>query len=450
MIKEKQSADDFRAALETIGAETVHIGLPDVEAELRHKSVSAEKAVKLARNGYAFCEVVHYWTIDEKQFVETAFPDRPATLRADTLRKYPFEDRAAFCIADFTGDFGAKSPRNLLLSQLAEAGRLGYTVQSAFEFEFNLFDETRAEMKANGYRNPRHFAPENRTYSLQTAAVHAELIDGLRKTMTTLDVPLDAIHSEMGPGFFEAPLSYAAGVRAADNAVLFKNFARAYFARKGLVAGFMAKVSQALPGNSGHMHLSLRDRDGRPAFADPDDPQGISKTCRHFIGGVNRLMPELLLMCSHTVNAYKRLVPGTWAPVMPSWGVQNRTAALRVINDSPEATRVEFRVPSADSNPYTTLAMCLAAGLYGIREKIDPGPAAEGSVYDLPYVAQKALPRDLGEAVERFAASKAARALFGPEFVTMYAAIRRKEFQDYCDYLREITPWEIERYLGIV
>ena len=123
---------------------------------------------------------------------------------------------------------------------------------------------------------------------------------------------------------------------------------------------------------------------------------------------------------------------------------------MRVINDTPEATRIEFRVPSADSNPYTALAMCIAAGLYGIHEKIDPGPAAQGSVYDMPYVAEKALPRNLGEATERFAESRIAHELFGSDFVTMYAAIRRKEYQDYCDYLKEISPWEIERYLGIV
>jgi len=439
-----------QGVFETFDATTVHIGLPDVEAEFRHKAVDVTKANKLARDGYAFCEVVNYWTIDERPFQETAFPDRPAKLHLDTVRKYPFAQNAAFCIADFNGEWGRRSPRNVLLGQLEEARKDGYLVQSAFEYEYNVFSETREEMKAKGFRNLRHFAPENRLYSLQTAAVYADLFDGLKTTMECLDVPLDAMHSELGPGFFEVPLRHTEGIRAADNAAIFKNFCRAYFARHGLLAGFMSKFSKDLSGNSGHVHLSLKDAQGRPVFSDPQRTHGISDSLRHFIGGVIHLMPELLLMCSHTVNAYKRLVPGAWAPVTPSWGIQNRTAALRVINDTSEATRVEFRVPSADANPYTTLAMFLAAGLYGMRNAIDPGEPTEGSVYEVANNDRQMFPSDLGEATDRFSQSPHAERMFGKEFVEMYTAIRRKEFQDYSDYLTEITPWEIERYLGIV
>jgi len=448
--KEQRPSNNFQEALAALDAKIVHIGLPDLDAELRHKSVSADKAIKLAQHGYAFCEILYYWTINQKQLVETTFPDQPATLHTDTLRQYPFENNAAFCLADFSGNFAEKSPRQLLQRQLIQAEQLGYQVQSAFEFEFNLFSQSRSQMKENGWRDLKHFAPDNRAYSLQTAAVHTDLIEGFRQCMQTLDIPLDAVHAEKGPGFFEAPLSYVCGIRAADNAVLFKNFARAYFARNGILSGFMAKLSQDLPGNSGHMHLSLIDKEGNPVFADVNDPQRISQTCRYFIGGLVRLLPELTLMCSHTVNAYKRLIPGTWAPIMSSWGIQNRTAAVRVINDYPKATRIEFRVPAADTNPYTALAMCLAAGLYGIREKIDPGEAAIDSVYDLPIDDSAVLPKDLSEAVERFTASKAAHVLFGSDFVQMYAAIRGKEAEDYAAYLREVSPWELERYLGIV
>ena len=443
-------AEEFAGRLREMEAGTVHIGMVDAEGEFRLKSVNAQKAVKLVREGYQFCEVLHYWTVDENPFLETAFPDQPAAIDVSTLRTYPFAENEAFCIADFSGTFGARSSRNVLQAQLDELAKEGLSLLSAFEFEFNLFSESREEMAQRGYASPRSFAPENRTYSLQTAAVHADLLKGLERTMSTLDVPLDALHSELGPGFFEAPLTYSKGMRSADNAAIFKNFARAYFAKQGLVAGFMAKLSLDLPGNSGHVHLSLRDTAGKPVFSDSSDQHGISETCRHFMGGVNLLLPEMMAMVAGTVNAYKRIRPGTWAPVMPSWGVQNRTCALRVINDTPEATRVEFRVPAADANPYATLAFLAGAGLHGIRNRIDPGPALEGNGYALPYDAEAALPRSLGEAARRLAGSARARMLFGDSFVDSHSALRAKEHADYEAYLDQISPWEIKRYLGIV
>lgn len=449
-MKAGSDAEIFASKLKEMGARNVHIGMVDAEGEFRHKAVDAEKAVKLVREGYSFCEVLYYWTLNEVPFRQTAFPDRPAFIDVDSLRPYPFGTDAAFCIADFGGDFGRRSSRNVLRGLIDQLADDGLTLYSAFEFEFNLFAESRAQMAERGFANPKSFAPENRTYSLQTAAVYSDLIEGLKDTMTGLEVPLDALHSELGPGFFEAPLTYSKGLRGADNAAIFKNFARAYFARNGIVAGFMAKLSQSLPGNSGHLHVSLRDAEGRPVFVDSGDPHGISDRCRHFIGGVNLLMPELLAMVAGTVNSYKRLIPGTWAPTMPSWGIQNRTCAQRVINDKPDATRVEFRVPAADANPYATLAFCLGAGLYGMRNRIDPGAPVEGNAYALTCDPSKALPRNLGEAAERLAGSAHAREIFGEDFIETYAAIRQKENADYQTHLNEISPWEINRYLGIV
>ncbi|WP_208948584.1 hypothetical protein [Segnochrobactrum spirostomi] len=158
-------------------------------------------------------------------------------------------------------------------------------------------------------------------------------------------------------------------------------------------------------------------------------------------------MPEMLAMCSHTVNAYKRMVPGAWAPTAANWGVQNRTAAVRVINDAPEATRVEFRVPSADTNPYLSLAMCLGAGLWGIRNEIEPPPGSRANLYAATPDPAAVFPSDLGRGAERFAASAPARALFGDAFVDAFAAARR--FED-AEYRRHVSPWEIRRYLEVV
>jgi glutamine synthetase len=447
MPKSPDTNKSFETKLQEIGARSVHIGMVDPEGEFRDKLVSAEKAVKLAKDGYPFCEVLYFWDIAENTYRDGSFIDRPAKLDATTIRTYPFAENMALCIADFDGEFGRRSPRNVCLAQIEKAAELGFDVHAAFEFEFFVFDETAESMKAKQYRDLTHFAQGNRTYSLQTSALHGDLLAGLETTMETMGVRLDAIHTELGPGCFEAPLYHAKGIKAADDAMLFKNFARAYFARNGKTVSFMSKLSPKLSGQSGHLHLSLRDRDGRPVFSDPSTSDGLSEAARHFLGGLLKLMPDLLAMCSSTVNAYKRLVPGAWAPTAANWGVQNRTAAVRVINDQPESTRVEFRVPSADTNPYLALSMMLGAGLAGIREGIEPPPGSAEDFYASKPAPETVFPRDLHEAATRLRASSKARELFGSDFVESFAESREVE---HAEYQRQVSEWEIRRYLGVV
>lgn len=437
----------LQAALQEINARSVHIGMVDPEGEFRDKLVSAEKAIKLGQTGYPFCEVLYFWDIAEKAYKDGAFIDRPARLFADSVRKYPFAADTALCLADFTGDFGRRSPRNVCMALLAEAADMGFDVLSAFEFEFFVFDETPETLRSKGFRDLTHFAPGNRTYSLQTSALHGELLEGLDETMTTMGIGLDAIHTELGPGCFEAPLAYSRGMKSPDDAMLFKNFTRAYFSRNDLTVSFMSKLSPALSGQSGHLHVSLRDAEGNPVFSDPGAPDGLSRTARHFIGGLVKLMPELLAMCASSVNAYKRLVPGAWAPTSSNWGVQNRTAAVRVINDVPEATRIEFRVPSADTNPYLALALCLGAGLHGIRNAIEPASGSDENFYAVKPVAETAFPRDLGEAAARLDRSLVARDIFGADFIDSFVGARKFE---YAEYQKHVSEWEIRRYLGVV
>lgn len=437
----------LEAGLRELGATSVHIGMIDADGGFRDKLVSAEKAIKLAAKGYPFCEVLYFWDIAERTFQDGAFIDRPADLHADTLRRYPFSPDTALCLADFSGEFGQRSARNLCLRLLVEAADLGYDVHSAFEFEFFVFSETPETLRAKNYRDLTYFAQGNRTYSLQTTALHGELLDGLQQTMATLGIDIDALHTELGPGCFEAPLTHAKGIKAADDALLFKNFAKAHFLRHGLTAGFMSKLSPDLSGQSGHFHISLSDRNGAAAFAAPALPDGLSEVARHFLGGLVTLMPEFLALCSHTVNAYKRMVPGAWAPTSANWGVQNRTAAVRVINDTPEATRLEFRVPSADTNPYLSLAMCLGAGLHGIRNRIEPPPGSGENFYAATPDPLSAFPTDLGRAADRLEASEAARSIFGDTFVDSHVAGRRVED---AQYRRHVSEWEIRRYLEVV
>lgn len=445
--RERRNSTDFSERLTELGAGPVHIGVFDQDGTFRHKRMDRSKAEKLAVDGYQFCEVLYNWDTSETLHGSEAFIDRPATLYSDTLRTWPFAPGEALCIADFSGPFGSRSPRNQLLRQIAKAAEMGFSVHSAFEFEFMLFDETPESLREKGYRGLRSFAQGNRTYSMQTTALHENLLNGFVATMDRLGIGLDALHTELGPGTLEAPISYTEGIRAADDAALFKNFAKAYFLRNGLIAGFMSKFHSNLSGQSGHLHLSLRRvENGSPAFADPNEPHGLSETARHFTGGLISLMPEMLGLCAHTVNAYKRLVPGAWAPTYASWGVQNRTVALRAITDTPAATRLEFRVPSADTNPYSAMALCLGAGLWGIENRVEPPAPRDDDCYSTAAPPETQFPRDLTDAADRLAASEAARSIFGDTFINCFVRSRRYE----ADAHRHVVDtWEIARYLEV-
>ena len=173
----------------------------------------------------------------------------------------------------------------------------------------------------------------------------------------------------------------------------------------------------------------------------------MSDKMRWFVGGQQALMPELLAMVASTVNSYRRLIPGFWAPTEASWGVENRTCALRVIPGSPASQRVEYRIAAADINPYVALAAAIGSGLYGIENKIEPDAPVEGNAYAQKFPRKRALPRTLTEAAGAAQASKAARELFGDAFVEHYAATREWEEREF---RRAITDWELARYFEII
>jgi glutamine synthetase len=208
----------------------------------------------------------------------------------------------------------------------------------------------------------------------------------------------------------------------------------------------MAKWSKDWPGCGGHMHMSLW-KDGKPVFFDENAPHRMSPTMRHFVGGQQALMPELLGMAAPTINSYRRLIPGFWAPTVSAWGIENRTCALRVIPGSAKSTRVEYRVAAADANPYLALAAAVGSGLWGIENGIDPGEPVKGNSYEKTHPEKSQLPRTLMEAAGRLKASKPARDLFGDAFVDHYGATREWEEREF---RKAITDWELDRYMEII
>jgi glutamine synthetase len=277
--------------------------------------------------------------------------------------------------------------------------------------------------------------------------VHADFYEELLEMAKEMDFPIEGLHTETGPGVLEAAIAVDEALAAADKAALFKTYTKVLAQHRGWMATFMAKWSPDWPGQSGHIHLSLQGKGGKSVFHDKSKPHAMSDAMRHFIGGQQALMPELLAMVASTVNSYSRLIPGFWAPTEASWGIENRTCALRAIPGSEKSQRVEYRISAADINPYIAMAAALGSGLWGIENKIEPDEPVTGSAYEKKFPAKRHLPRTLMEASERLAKSKAARELFGDAFVEHYAATRAWEEREF---RKAITDWEMQRYFEII
>jgi glutamine synthetase len=368
-------------------------------------------------------------------------------LLPETCRALPLEGNMLLFLGEFAGKAEEVCPRATLRRVLKRAAGLGYGASAAAEYEFFVFSETPASVREKHYRNLTNLTPGYFGYSVLRSGVHAELYQALLQLAEDMRMPIEGLHTETGPGVMEAALHYCEALEAADRAALFKTFVKVLAQRRGLMATFMAKWSQQLPGQSGHLHVSVTRKDGSSLFHDESQPHGMSQEMRWFVGGQQALMPELLAMVASTVNSYSRLVPGYWAPTSATWGVENRTCALRVIPGGAKAQRVEYRIAAADINPYLAIAVAIGSGLWGIEQRIEPDEPITGNAYDRKLPAKRQLPRTLSEAAERLAHSKAAHELFGKPFVEHFAASREWEEREF---RRAVTDWELARYFEII
>jgi len=457
MMKPEQvrSAADARAIVEERGLAHVKVGVFDNDGVLRGKYMAREKFFSALDKGFGFCDVVLGWDSNDQLYDNTkytgwhtAYPDAPVRVLPSSCRELPLEGNALFFLGEFAEGAETVCPRAVLRRVLARAAGLGFDVSAAAEFEFFMFRETPDSVREKGYRGLQTLTPGYFGYSVLRSSVHSEFYHALLKLCEDMRFPLEGLHTETGPGVLEAAIQYTDALEAADRGALFKTFTKVLAQRSGYMATFMAKWSKDWPGQSGHLHVSLQRRaDGAAVFHDAAQPQGISETMRWFIGGQQALMPELLAMVASTVNSYSRLVPGFWAPTSATWGIENRTTALRVIGGGPKSQRVEYRIAAADINPYLALAVAIGSGLWGIEHRIEPDAPITGNAYERKYPARRQLPRTLTEAAEGLVRSRAAPELFGAAFVEHFAASREWEEREF---RRAVTDWELARYFEII
>ncbi|MDA0811906.1 MAG: glutamine synthetase, partial [Verrucomicrobia bacterium] len=345
------------------GVKRVKLAFTDIDGVHRGKYVSLAKFASILESGAGFCDCVLGWDIndhlyDNAKFTgwHTAFPDAQYEVDMSTERRLVDENGTPLLLVNFVGKDGGSHPicpRSLLKRVLAKADAMGFGIKLAFEYEFFVFNETPHSIREKGYRDLEPLTPGNFGYSVIRNSTESDLFHEFMDYCDSMGFPIEGLHCETGPGVWEAALTYNDALAMADSAALFKTFTKVFFQKRDLLATFMAKWSMDYPGQSGHVHQSVTDREtGKNLFYDGTQPHQMSDLMQHYIAGQQQFLKPFLAMSAPTINSYTRLVKGFWAPTAATWGIDNRTCALRAIPGSEKSQRLEFRVGAADGNPY--------------------------------------------------------------------------------------------------
>jgi glutamine synthetase len=377
---------------------------------------------------------------------ETGYGDFKLIPDLTTLRLVPWISKTAMVICDIadedTDEPVEVAPRQILKRQVEKAKEAGYTVMSGSELEFYLFKESFDEAADKRYQDLRPTSTYIMDYHMLQTTKDEWLIRQIRNGMNDAGVPVEFSKGEFGKGQHEINLVYADALETADRHALYKHGAKEIAALNNAALTFMAKWTMAEAGSSCHVHSSLWTEDGSDSLMwDEEDPHHMSETFRYYLGGLMSTAREMAWMFAPFVNSYKRYQLGSWAPTAIVWSHDNRTCGFRVVGHR-RGHRVENRIPGADVNPYLAYAATIAAGLHGIRNKLECPPMFEGNAYEAKDVPR--VPSSLHEAIEAFGKSEVAREAFG-DFVFEHLLNTAQQEQVIFDNTT-VTDWELTRY----
>jgi glutamine synthetase len=416
--------------------QTVECCFPDTWGTLVGRRMPAETFLRAASEGLSMPNAAFAWNlvgeIEPTPFAsaETGFPNMHVAPDLATLREAPWADRTAFCLMDpFEDRGGAPHPmstRAMLRRSVAELGDLGYDAWVAPELEFYLCTEDWQPVSA-----------EHRCWSMTRGAEDEPVVGEIRSVLLAAGVPIESSQTEGGPGQLEINVGPSSPLEAADNAALLKYVVKMIARRHGLRATFMPMPFQGEEGSGHHLHESLRRKGSEDNVFASDDAVFDA-----YLAGVLEHMADLTATALPTVNAYKRLRDYTYAPNRVSWGIDNRTVAVRIPAGDPRSRRLEIRTASADANPYLIIAASIDSGADGLARSLEPPKPTEGDAY-LDGSLER-LPATLGEAIERFAGNAFCRDRFGDAFVDTYSVVCRREEAAFREH---VTDWERSRYL---
>ena len=442
-------------ALRDDGVDTLIIGAADTNGEFRSKRFALDlfsrEEVEIGFSDYLFaCDWADELMSPRPSYdgyfptVSTGLPDIFVRPDWQTLRVLPWEPVTALVIGDYythAGEEMAISPRTVLRRIVERFRGLGFEPMAGCEYEFMVFraEPDKARQEPVGLE-PLAYGP---AYGNARSAAEEPVLGMVRRMLDAARVPVEAANAEAMPGQSEITIRYSDAITACDNAFLYKHFVRELLAREGLTASFIAKYDPVGYGSSGHWHMSVRHgtAEGEQAMLEPEG--GLSKVALQAIAGFLATLREFTAFYAPNVNSYRRFqMDHSWAGDTVTWGLDNRSCALRVLETTPASTRIESRVPGADANPYISLAGSLAGFVYGLEQELAAPDAIVGDAYALEEVEK--IPNDLPSAVALLDQSQTARELLGDEFVNFYAETRWWEADQH---RLAVTPWELSRYL---
>lgn len=435
----------------------IKFAFADIDGILRGKVIHYKKFLDGLKNGYGFCDVVFGWDSNDSCYDNiqltgwhTGYPDQEASIDLSTMRTIPWNENIPFFLADFSKTNGtslAVCSRSLLKKIAIDCKEMGYHPEFAQEFEWFNFKETPKTLQEKAFNNLEPLSPGMFGYSILRTSENSDFYNDLFNLLFEFNIQLEGLHTETGPGVYEAAILHDHVLGAADKAILFKTSVKEIAYKHGIIATFMAKWNQNLPGCSGHIHQSLWNiEQNENLFFSHDDDNNMSDLFKHYLAGQLYCLPHLLPMYAPTINSYKRLVEGAWAPTTVTWGVDNRTTAFRVLHPSEGYTRLETRIPGSDTNPYLAMAAALASGLYGIKHKL---PLNITKTIGNGYQDKKngVLANNLYEATNAMKNSSIANELFGDDFVNHFTETRLWECKQYA---KSVSDWELKRYFEII
>lgn len=419
------------------GTHTVILGLGDLNGLMRGKRIPADQWPRICSSGNALamslftmdmtCDV---WETPVVGFAN-GFPDcHIFPMHAPVA--VPWEPGVAMCFARAEGmDHGPLTvdPRQTLLRQVERAAAMGIDIQVGTELEFYLLDPDTGRPRDKG----------NDCYGLARAAELEPVLGPMRRELAEMGIPIEQSNPEYAAGQVEVNIRYDSAMIAADRVVMFRSLVKQLAARHGLNATFMAKPFIDESGNGFHLHYSLWS-EGTNIFADNGK---LNDRGRHFLGGMQQRMAEASICGAATVNAYRRRQPLSFCPVNASWGLDNRTVALRVIEGSDSAVRIEKRDAGADCNPYLLMAADIAAGLDGMESKTEPTAITTGNAYDDDSAPP--IPLGLAEAIGLARKSGWLRDTLGADQHEIWLQQAEREL---AFFNQQVTPFETARYLG--
>ncbi|MFF1299092.1 MULTISPECIES: glutamine synthetase family protein [unclassified Streptomyces] len=428
------------------GIDVVRVTYPDLIGTDRARDVLLDHLPSACEHGLAFCRAVYHTTprgdvVAIQGGIDAGLPDISVRPDLSTLARVPWEPGVAWCLGDTTdpatGGPAAESPRDLLRSVLARCTDAGLSPVVGPELEYFLLEEDATA--PNGWRRSPTV-----TGSVYTAGLRADPDNHLLRTLRQLrDLGIGVItgNHEFDGGQYEINLTHSDALDAADRAFRFKAAVKELARKEGKLATFMAKPFNDSGGSGFHLHFSCVDADGRNVFDDPAGAFGLAGNARYAIAGILTHAPALAALLNPTVNSYKRFGPDTLAPWLINWGLDNRSAMVRIPPERGSGARLELRLGDAGANPYLAIAALTAAALLGVQEGKEPPAPLEGYGYDLEK--SQVLPMNLTAALDALEADEALIELLGKDFTASFLAYKRDEAERF---QRHVTDWEFAEY----